>query len=89
MQNGTGRAQLALIAADQFRWQGFQVVDAGPADRTDYQKTKILVFNDRPGAVARLANLLQVKQANVIQQPDPGQSADLRVILGNDYDPCR
>jgi LCP family protein required for cell wall assembly len=89
VQNGTGRAQLALIAADQLRWQGFQVVDTEAADRADYQKTQIVVFHDRPGAVARLANLLQVKPANIIQQLDPGQPADLRVILGNDYDPCR
>jgi hypothetical protein len=80
---------LAAIAADQLRWQGFQIVDTGPADRTDYQKTQILVFNDRPQAVARLANLLQVKPANVIQQPDPEQPVDLRVVLGNDYAPCR
>lgn len=89
VQNGTGRTQLAAIAADQLRWQGFQVVDTGPADRADYQNTQILVFNDRPEAVARLAGLLQVKPANVIQQPDPGQPADLRLVLGNDYDPCR
>ena len=91
VQNGTGRPQLAAIAADQLRWQGFQVVDAGPADRADYHNTQILVFNDRSGAVSRLAGLLQVKPANVIQQPDPGQSKDLdlRLILGNDYDPCR
>lgn len=89
VQNGTGRAQLALITADQLRWQGFQVVDTGPANRADYQNTQIIAFNDRPEAVVRLARLLQVKPANVLQQPDPGQPADLRLILGNDYDPCR
>ncbi len=89
VQNGTGRAQLAAIAADQLRWEGFQVMDTGPADRANYPSTQILVFNDQPEAVVRLARLLQVKPANVIQQPDPGQQADLRVILGNEYDPCR
>lgn len=89
VQNGTARPQLAAIAADQLRWQGFQIVDTGPADRTDYQKTQILVFNDRPGAVARLANFLQIKPANIIRQPDPEQPVDLRVVLGNDYAPCR
>ena len=89
VQNGTGRAQLATIAADQLRWEGFQIVDAGPADRADYRNTQIIVFNDQPQALARLVRLLQVKPANVIQQPDAGQPADLRVILGEDYDPCR
>ncbi len=87
--NGTGRAQLALIAADQLRWEGLNIVETGPADRADYQNTQIIVFNDRPEAVAGLARLLQVRPANVIQQPDPGQQADLRVILGSDYEPCR
>jgi hypothetical protein len=89
VQNGTGRDQLALLAADQLRWAGLQIVGTGRADRADYQQTQILVFNDRPGALATVARLLQVKPANVIHQPDPGQPVDLRVILGNDYDPCR
>ena len=89
MQNGTARPQLALLAADQLRWQGFQVVDTGAADRVDYQNSQIVVFDDRPEAVAQLARLLRVKPANIIQQPDSGQQADLGVILGSDYDPCR
>ena len=87
--NGTGRAQLASIAADQLRWDGFKVAETGPADRTDYPQTQIIVFNDRPETLAKLAQTLRVKPANVIQQPDPGQPVDLRVILGEDYDPCR
>jgi LCP family protein required for cell wall assembly len=89
VQNGTGRTQLDLIAADQLRWEGLKIAGTGPADRADYQSTQIIVFNDQPEALARLTRLLQVKPANVIRQPDPGQPADVRVILGNDYDPCR
>jgi LCP family protein required for cell wall assembly len=87
--NGTGRAQLELMAADRLRWRGFEVLDTGPADRTDYEKTQIVAFHDQPAALATLAQLLAVKPANVIQQPDPSQVADFLVILGNDYDPCR
>ena len=89
VRNGTGRAELALIAADRLRWEGLKIVDTGPAERSDYQSTQIVVFNDKPEALATLTRLLKVKPANVIQQPDPGQPADLRVILGTDYDPCR
>jgi hypothetical protein len=89
VRNGTAREELALIAADRLRWEGFTIVDTGPADRSDYQSTQIIVFSDKPEALAVLTQLLMVKPANVIQQPDPGQPADLRVILGNDYDPCR
>ncbi len=89
VQNGTGRPQLALIAADQLRWEGLQLVDTGPADRTDCQKTRIIVFNDKPEALALLTRILQVRPGNVIQQPDPAQPVDIQVILGQDYDPCR
>ena len=88
VRNGTERAQLGVIAADQLRWEGFKIVDTGPADRADYRKTQIIVFNDKPEALATLTRLLGVKPANVSQQPDPGQQADLLVILGQDYNPC-
>jgi LCP family protein required for cell wall assembly len=89
VQNGTGRPYLAQIAADQLHWQGLTIVDTGLADRSDYRKSRIIVFNDRPEALALLVRLLEVDPKNVVQQPDPNQPADMRVILGEDYDPCR
>jgi LCP family protein required for cell wall assembly len=89
VRNGTGRPYLAQIAADQLHWQGFTIVDTGMDDRSDYKKSRIIVFNDRPEALALLVRLLEVDQENVVQQPDPDQPADMRVILGEDYDPCR
>jgi LCP family protein required for cell wall assembly len=89
VRNGTYRQQLAQIAADQLRWEGLNVVDTGLADNPDYQETQIIVFNDKPKAVEKLSQVLAVKPRNVIYQPDPNQPADILVILGNDYDPCR
>jgi len=89
VQNGTYQTQLALIAADQLRWYGVNVVDAAPADRPDYQETQIIVYNDKPQALDLLIRELDVKEKNVIRQPDPNQEADILVILGQDYDPCR
>ncbi len=89
VRNGTYRFQLAKIGADQLRWYGFNIVDTGLADNADYQQTKILVFNDKPIALERLIQLFGVQPENVIHQPDPNQPADIQVILGNDYDPCR
>jgi hypothetical protein len=82
------RAQLALIAADRLRWEGLNIVDTGPADRADYSSTQIIVYNDKPEVLTALTRLLGVKPANVIRQPDPAQERDLRVILGQGYDPC-
>jgi LCP family protein required for cell wall assembly len=89
VQNGTGRSYLARIGAEQLRWAGLQVVETGLADRSDYAKTRVVVFNDKPEAVAVLTRLLGVTPENVIHQPDPGQAVDVRVILGRDYAPCR
>ena len=89
VQNGTGRGHLVNIGAEQLRWAGLQVVETGLADRSDYAKTQIVVFSDKPEALAVLTRLLGVKPGQIVHQPDPSQAADIRVILGQDYDPCR
>lgn len=86
--NGTYRWQLAKLGADQLRWYGLKVVETGLADNPDYGKTQLIIFDDKPKAVELLIEVLDVKPENVIYQPDSGQSADIRVILGHDYDPC-
>jgi hypothetical protein len=89
VRNGTYRAQLAKIAAEELRWQGFKIVDTAPADHPEYKQTRIIVFKDKPEATQLLARQLGVKAENIIQQPDPNQPADMMVVLGEDYDPCR
>jgi LCP family protein required for cell wall assembly len=89
IRNGTPRAGLSLIAADQLGWEGFNVVDTGPADRADYKRSQIVVFKDKPDALRVIVGLLGVRPERVIQRPDPSQSADMEVILGADYDPCK
>jgi polyisoprenyl-teichoic acid--peptidoglycan teichoic acid transferase len=87
--NGTGLPQRALIAADLLGWRGVNVVDTGPADQPTYAETRIIVFQDKPTTVALLVRELRVKEQNVVYQPDADQEADIRVILGVDYNPCR
>jgi LCP family protein required for cell wall assembly len=89
VRNGTYRHQLAKIGADQLRWHGLKIEDTGLADNPNYQHTQIIVYNDKPKAVALLVQVLRVEAENVIQQPDPNYPADIQVILGDDYDPCR
>ena len=89
VQNGTYRRQLALIAADTLRWRGLKVVDTGPADQPTYQRTQIIVYNEKPQALAQLTKLLNIPPEEVIYQSDPNQDVDILVILGEDYDPCR
>ncbi len=92
--NGTERDQLALIAADQLRWYGLQILETGPADRPDYGRTRILVYGDYPQSLDTLVRRLKVRPEWIIHEPEPGQqvtteAADLVVILGKDYNPCR
>jgi LCP family protein required for cell wall assembly len=89
VRNGTYRQQLAQIGADQLRWHGFNIVDTGLADNPNYKETKIIVFSDKPQALDLLVRVLNVKPENVVRQPDPNQPADIQVILGEGYDPCR
>jgi LCP family protein required for cell wall assembly len=89
LRNGTYRQQLAMIAADQLRWYGIKIADTGLADNPNYKQTQIIVFSDKPKALEYLVQFFNVKPENIIQQPDPNQPADIQVILGEDYDPCR
>jgi hypothetical protein len=89
VRNGTYRHQLAKIGAEELRWQGLNIVDTGLADRPDYKQTRIIVYNEKPTVLALLTDLLGVKPENIVRQLDPNQPADLVVILGEDYDPCR
>jgi LCP family protein required for cell wall assembly len=86
--NGTTRPYLAHIAADQLRWAGFEVSGIGSDARTDYGRTWIHVYNEKPEALAELARLLGVRERYIVREPDPEREDDMLVILGNDYDPC-
>lgn len=87
--NGTERPYLARIAADQLAWEGLTIEDIAAAERTDYQQTQILILNEKPEALALLVELLAISPENVVRQLDPDAPVDIRVILGQDYDPCR
>jgi LCP family protein required for cell wall assembly len=87
--NGTPKEYLSRYAADQLQWYGVTVTSHGNAPTRDHKVTQIIVYRDKPKAVALLASLLKVKPANIVSQPDESQAADIQVILGADYDPCQ
>jgi hypothetical protein len=91
--NGTYRHQLAKIGADQLHWYGLKIVETGLADNPDYKHTQIIVYNEMALALGHLVELLEVPPERIHYQLDPNRppdtvSADLVVILGEDYDPC-
>lgn len=89
VRNGTYRPQLGLVAADQLRWYGLNIVDIKPAENPGHPQTKIIVYHEKPKALDMLVRVLNVKPENVLVQPDPNQPVDIKVILGEDYNPCR
>lgn len=86
--NGTSRPQVEMLAADRLRWEGFNIVSTGPDQFNDHPYTRIVVLSDKPEALARLADLLAVAPENILHLSEPETNADLKVILGADYDPC-
>lgn len=89
VRNATPYEGLGHVAAERLRWEGFEVVSVGPADGT-YARTQIVDFttSSKGSAVPRLMRLYRRGSGDVISQPTKNNTADFRVILGSDYDPC-
>jgi LCP family protein required for cell wall assembly len=93
--NGSQRSQVEELAADTLRGKGFKVVDKGQADRQDYAHTQIRVFKGDPAAGEWIAERLKVPLTAVLDltttpdPPDLSNPIDIKVILGEDYDPCQ
>ena len=87
--NATPYEGLGHVAAERLWWEGFEVVSVGPADGT-YARTQIVDFttSSKGSAVPRLMRLYRRGRGDVISQPTKNNTADFRVILGSDYDPC-
>jgi len=93
--NGSQRNQASELAAAALRWEGFKVVDSGPADRRDYAQTSIQVYTGNIDAAQQLAQQLRVPFSAIQDlsttqlQPNPETPVDIQVILGGNYDPCQ
>jgi len=87
--NGWPRSEAEQLAAAALRWEGYKVVSTGLAARQDVAKTEIVVLNGDQARGEEIARLLDVPLTSVRLQPDPSGPADVQVILGADYNPCR
>jgi len=87
--NATPYDGLGHVAAERLRWEGFEVVNVGPADAT-YPRTQIVDFTTtaKGSAISQLMRLYKRNASDVISQATEGSAVDYRVILGSDYDPC-
>jgi len=81
--NGAGVEGLARATSEWLTEQGVNVVNFDTADRTDYPNSVIVTFTDKPYTARWLAKTFNV--SGVVSGSDPSGTADIRVILGQDW----
>jgi LCP family protein required for cell wall assembly len=84
--NGAGVEGLATQTADYLKAQGVNIVEVGNADRLDYEKSRIIVYNRTfPYTTAFLADLLGMSQSQILNPLAEGGDVDLEVVIGYDW----
>lgn len=83
--NGSGRNGLAAEMAEKLKAAGYDIVNTGNADRSDYAKTVITVYVDKP-QVKTMANdvktLLGAGEVKV--SSEPRTDIEISITLGKD-----
>ncbi len=85
IQNGTSEPNFAARVAAILMEQGFQVVEFGDADRTDYPYTVIVDYTSKTYTLERLVDMFQVTQENVRYSPNLRSQVDIRIVVGQDF----
>jgi len=85
IQNGTSEPNFAARAAAILMEQGFQVVEFGDADRTDYASTVIVDYTGKTYTLERLVEMFQVTPENVRHSPNLRSQIDIRIVVGEDF----
>jgi LCP family protein required for cell wall assembly len=82
--NGTSIAGLEDTVAARLRQAGINVVETGPAPRSDYAETYLFDFHRAPATLRALAELLGVADGHQFFISESEQPYDVLVILGAD-----
>lgn len=85
LQDGTGDSTLIARAADWLTRQGYDIVEYGQADRTDYARTVLDFVQDKPFTISSLQTTFAIAANNIHQVDGIGGDADLRLIIGRDF----
>ena len=83
--NGTGDPLLAERAADWLRRQGYTVVETKDAARSDYQRTSLVTYRNKPVATAGLTDMFAIARENIQNSGDQPGGVDLRLTIGRDF----
>jgi LCP family protein required for cell wall assembly len=82
--NGSGSGGIAAQTSSYLKDQGLNVTKEGNADRV-YQYTTIVLYSGKPYTAALLASLMNVTNANIVNQYNPDSDTDIAVMLGQDW----
>jgi LCP family protein required for cell wall assembly len=85
IQNGTSEPNFAARVAASLMEQGFQVVEFGDADRTDYPNTVLVDYTGKNYTLERLVEMFQVAPDNVRYSPNLRSQIDIRIVVGQDF----
>jgi len=84
IENGTQTAGLASRTSEYLRSLGLNVTGETNADQV-YPNTILIVVNGKPYTVKYLSQMMKIPTGNIFNRFDPNASADVILILGNDW----
>jgi LCP family protein required for cell wall assembly len=89
VQNGSPLEAYDALAASRLNYAGYQTL-VSPADRRDYGGSVLVDFtpNQDINQQQAILSALNLYSASVISLPGGSSTAQYRVILGYDYNPC-
>lgn len=87
--NGSPWSELGQVAAERLRWEGFEVVSVERVGQ-QYPRTHILDFTttSKGSPLWLLRRLYKRVAGDVVSEPSEERTADFRIVLGTDYNPC-
>lgn len=87
--NGTGNADMVVLAADNLAWDGFAAV-VSDIDPGYTRETVIYDYTTSPknSFINELLLVFDLDGSRVVAEPDPDATYPYRVILGGDFQPC-
>jgi hypothetical protein len=87
--NASGDADLAQVAADRLRWEGFAAfVDDEPVNSRKFTTIVDYSGQRKGGTRGLLQSILHVSNESVEVSPDANRQYDYEVVIGWSYYPC-
>lgn len=87
--NNSGNPDLALLAADNLAWYGFEPIIGEASDEIGTTSIEYYAQNLKGSFDWLLSWIVDKSTSDIELVPDTPYEYDYRLVLGKDYDPCR